>query len=306
VQLFILRNNQQFGPYSIETVKIYVKQGKILKQDKAFLTQSPSDIKTVRLFLKQSKSKVKIPHQGGILTQFSDIGHSIVFPKSIFKKKEILSDKKLLILSIIGLAPAFLIRFTFSSYFTFYAIALYFSSIWGMFFYYLFQTAQVKVKTAVYIFFATQLFVILFINIQSIPGFDFIYSLTDSNILIYRMFGFIFGVGLLEEIIKALPLFLIAWKAKEPMIPQTMVFYGLISGIGFGVFEGVLYQTSINAELNYNDAFFMNVARLTSLPFLHAIWAGIAGYFICIFIPNVQKIIICLSYWHSSCASWLV
>jgi RsiW-degrading membrane proteinase PrsW (M82 family) len=24
----------------------------------------------------------------------------------------------------------------------------------------------------------------------------------------------------------------------------------------------------------------MNVARLTSLPFLHAIWAGIAGYFI--------------------------
>ena len=28
------------------------------------------------------------------------------------------------------------------------------------------------------------------------------------------------------------------------------------------------------------SAFFMNIARLTSLPFLHAVWCGIAGYFI--------------------------
>jgi RsiW-degrading membrane proteinase PrsW (M82 family) len=59
----------------------------------------------------------------------------------------------------------------------------------------------------------------------------------------------------------------------------SLVYYGLMSGIGFGVLEGVLYQTTLNTELAYNDAFFMNIARLTSLPFLHAIWAGIAGYF---------------------------
>ena len=34
-----------------------------------------------------------------------------------------------------------------------------------------------------------------------------------------------------------------------------------------------------NAELDYTSSFFLNIARLTSLPFLHAIWCGIAGYF---------------------------
>ena len=49
---------------------------------------------------------------------------------------------------------------------------------------------------------------------------------------------------------------------------------------GFGVFEGVQYQMGVNAELEYSSSFFMNIARLTSLPFLHAIWCAIAGYFI--------------------------
>jgi RsiW-degrading membrane proteinase PrsW (M82 family) len=53
-----------------------------------------------------------------------------------------------------------------------------------------------------------------------------------------------------------------------------------MSGIAFGVFEGVQYQMVVNVKLDYANAFFMNVARLTSLPFLHAIWAGMAGYFI--------------------------
>ena len=36
----------------------------------------------------------------------------------------------------------------------------------------------------------------------------------------------------------------------------------------------------VNAELEYSSSFFMNIARLTSLPFLHATWCAIAGYFI--------------------------
>ena len=59
-----------------------------------------------------------------------------------------------------------------------------------------------------------------------------------------------------------------------------MVFYGLMAGIAFGVFEGVQYQTSINIRADYTTAFVLNIARLTSLPFLHAVWAGICGYFV--------------------------
>ena len=94
------------------------------------------------------------------------------------------------------------------------------------------------------------------------------------------LFGYIFGVGLTEELVKLLPLLIIYRFAKEPLQPKTLVFYGLMSDIAFGVFEGVQYQMSVNVNLDYTSSFFMNIARLTSLPFLHAIWTGIAGYFI--------------------------
>ena len=89
-----------------------------------------------------------------------------------------------------------------------------------------------------------------------------------------------FGVGLTEELVKLLPLIFILRRTKEPLIPQTMVFYGLMSGIAFGVYEGVGYQITVNAEQTYDVSFFLNIARLTSLPFLHACWCGIAGYFL--------------------------
>lgn len=54
----------------------------------------------------------------------------------------------------------------------------------------------------------------------------------------------------------------------------------MMSGLGFGIYEGVVYQTTVNRAQEIDTAYFLNVARLTSLPFLHAIWTGIAGYFI--------------------------
>lgn len=277
---YILRNNQQFGPYDYNLISSYVNDGKILKRDIAFMQNNTADIRTAGYFLKKKGINTKIGHKGNILQQLKSIGRELILPKSVFQVKDWFKDKRLISLAAIGLGPAFLISFTLFSYFTFYAIALYFSIIWGLFFYYLFNTKQVKWQTSVLVFFLVQIAVLVFINLQNFPGFSFFYSLINSDYLLIRMIGFIFGVGILEEIIKALPLFFIVQKAKEPLIPQTLVYYGLISGIGFGVYEGVLYQTTVNVELGYNESFFMNVARLTCLPFLHAIWSGIAGYFI--------------------------
>ena len=83
-----------------------------------------------------------------------------------------------------------------------------------------------------------------------------------------------------EEFGKMVPLLIINRKSKEPLYPRTLVFYGLMSGIAFGVFEGVQYQVTFNTQLDYTSAFYSNIARLTSLPFLHAIWCAIAGYFV--------------------------
>jgi len=161
----------------------------------------------------------------------------------------------------------------------FYAIALYFSCIWGLFFYYFFKTPQVTMRTTIAVFFITQLFVFIAWDIIGLPKLNPFYKLIDVGFPL-NLFGYTFGVGLTEELAKALPLLIIYKKAKEPLLPQTLVYYGLMSGIAFGVFEGVQYQMEINIKLDYTGAFFMNIARLTSLPFLHAIWCGIAGYFI--------------------------
>ena len=92
--------------------------------------------------------------------------------------------------------------------------------------------------------------------------------------------GYILGVGLTEELVKMLPLLYLVRKAREPLLPQTLVYYGLMTGIAFGVFEGVMYQTQVNVQADYATAFVLNIARLTSLPFLHALWCGICGYFV--------------------------
>jgi RsiW-degrading membrane proteinase PrsW (M82 family) len=187
-------------------------------------------------------------------------------------------------LALLGLTPAFLIGFFHAiPVITFYVISLYFSIIWGLFFFYFFKTPQINTKTTIELFFTVQIFVFVVWDILSLPrwpGINILYSFTNNHSFLLQLIGYILGVGVFEELAKAFPLLFILRKAKEPYIPQSFVFYGLMSGIAFGVFEGVQYQMTVNTELDYSNAFFMNVARLTSLPFLHAVWTGMAGYFI--------------------------
>lgn len=281
-KIYIIRNNQQFGPYDPNTLLTYVNNGNILLSDQAFIDANSNYINTAGYFLKKLDLKVDIKHKGNLFLQIKDIGRELILPNDVLSKTEIFKDKRLLILALLGLTPAFLIRFTFIPFITFYTIALYFSIIWGLFFFHFFKTAQVQRKTTISIFFGLQICVFILWDIfqlPSWPGISWIYSLIQEKNWFLNSMGYILGVGLFEELVKALPLFILVRWAKRPIIPQTLVFYGLMSGIAFGVFEGVQYQMEINSTLDYSNAFFMNIARLTCLPFLHAVWTGIAGYF---------------------------
>lgn len=278
---FILRNKQRFGPYTVQVLKQYVEDGKIIKSDTA-LENGFTHKTTVRHILKNEKIKVNVKHQSGFSEQIKSVGKSLIIPQNTFSKSDILSDKRMLVLAIIGLFPVLLMFVLggFPQFWVFYLTSLYFSVIWGLFFYYLFKTEQIKLKTTIALFFTTQIFVFVVWDVFGIVALNPFYHLTDSNNVVLKLVGYIFGVGFMEELAKCLPLFILLKRAKEPYIPQSIVFYGLMSGIAFGVFEGVQYQLSVNSNLEYTQSFFMNIARLTSLPFLHAIWCGVAGYFI--------------------------
>ncbi len=276
--VYIVRNNQSFGPYDETMLLSYVNSGQILLQDKAKDT-STGEENTVSYFLKKSGLKHKIPHDGNLFVQLKKIGTELIVPKNAFSRKHWIADKRMLILALVGLLPLFLMYFIGTGFFMFYVVSIYFASVWGVFFYYFFKTSQITLKKTILLFSLTQGFVFLAWDLLGIVSVNPFYLLLESAFPL-NLLGFVFGVGLMEELVKALPLLIIYKLSKEPLIPQTLVFYGLISGIAFGVYEGVQYQMGVNAELDYGSAFFMNIARLTSLPFLHAVWCGIAGYFI--------------------------
>lgn len=278
MRIVIIRNNQKYGPYDEHTILSYVNQGQLLKQDRAIEIGGNVE-HTVSYYLKRSGLKPHIPNNGNIFSQLSAIGSELIFPRTMLFSKQFLGDQRFLILALVGLLPMVIMNVPLGGWFIFYEISLYFSIIWGLFFYASFKTGQVGFKTTMAVFFLTQIFVFVIWDIIGLPNLNPFYSLIKTDFL--RSFlGFTFGVGLTEEFAKMIPLLIILKKAKEPLIPQTVVFYGLMSGIAFGVWEGVQYQVSINAELEYDVSFFLNIARLTSLPFLHACWCGIAGYFL--------------------------
>jgi RsiW-degrading membrane proteinase PrsW (M82 family) len=275
----IERDGVFHGPYDITAIKFYVQEGGILLQDRVVYENGEKS--SVRVLLRTQGIRPRIKHNGNILKQIQSFGLNLLFPKDSISVKTLKSDQQFLIIALIGLLPAFLIRFTGASVFTFYAIALYFSLVWGLFFYSVFKTNQVSPKKTIIVFISVQILIYVSVFIINIPSINPLYNLiSENNSIVSKLIGFVFGVGLFEECIKLIPVYILVRNSDQPLLPQTVVFYGLISGIGFGVFEGVTYQLGVNSQLDYNNSFFMNIARLTSLPFLHAIWSGISSYFI--------------------------
>lgn len=273
---FIIRNQHEYGPYGVSDIARYVEEGRLLLNDRARDAES-GDEGTVEELLGARGIHPHVRSRGSLMQQLRYIGHAFIFPKDDMERHHLMEDKRLLILAIVGLSLSIIMLLPIGGYLVFYAVSLYFATIWGLFFSYFFRTRQISKGKAVSTFFLTQLGV--FIIFSGLNELNFFYNFTSAPFPL-SILGYILGIGLTEEFAKMIPLLVLERRAREPQLPQTMVFYGLMAGIAFGVFEGVQYQTSINIRADYTTAFVLNIARLTSLPFLHAVWAGICGYFV--------------------------
>ncbi len=274
--IYIIRNQHEYGPYEASDIARYVEEGRLLLNDRA--RDAESDVEgTVEEFLAARGIRPRVRNRGSLMEQLRYIGHAFIFPKDDMERHHIMEDKRLLILAVVGLSLSIIMLLPIGGYLVFYAVSLYFATIWGLFFAYFFRTRQISKSKAVSTFFLTQLGV--FIIFSGLNELNFFYAFTSAPFPL-SILGYILGIGLTEEFAKMIPLLVLERRAREPQLPQTMVFYGLMAGIAFGVFEGVQYQTSINIRADYTTAFVLNIARLTSLPFLHAVWAGICGYFV--------------------------
>lgn len=85
--------------------------------------------------------------------------------------------------------------------------------------------------------------------------------------------GFTMGVGLCEELVKAIPLF---WHRREEKGKtwRGLFIWGLASGAGFGIAEGILYSSRYYNGVSGPGIY---AVRFLSCVALHAIWTGSVG-----------------------------
>jgi RsiW-degrading membrane proteinase PrsW (M82 family) len=117
-----------------------------------------------------------------------------------------------------------------------------------------------------------KLAIVLFL-IQLI-GFSYRAALDPSNGFWVSCLGFTFGVGLCEEICKALP---VLWHYRRPLWAldwRGACLWGLASGIGFGVSEGITYSSDFYNGMLPGGIYWV---RFVSCVGLHSIWAAAVG-----------------------------
>lgn len=191
---------------------------------------------------------------------------------------------KVLSLAVVGLVPLG-IYVIFYDYiqprWAYWLTGLYFSLLWATFFYHVFPAPRINVLTSTFCFLGTGLVSLsILLLMYRLPPLTYVLRWTISDDLFLRTAGFVFAVGFPEELCKVLMVYVLV-KRPDFLLPRTLLFYGMISGLGFGIYEGLDYQFGRNFELaeSWGEYFYLNLLRLTSLPVLHATWTGIAGFF---------------------------
>jgi RsiW-degrading membrane proteinase PrsW (M82 family)/predicted RNA-binding Zn-ribbon protein involved in translation (DUF1610 family) len=107
-------------------------------------------------------------------------------------------------------------------------------------------------------------------------GFSYWAALNPNNGFVLSMLGFTFGVGLMEEFFKALPLYW-HYRRSATLDVRGAVVWGLATGIGFGVSEGISYCSSYYNGLSGGGVY---VVRFVSCVALHAVWSATAAILI--------------------------
>jgi RsiW-degrading membrane proteinase PrsW (M82 family) len=109
---------------------------------------------------------------------------------------------------------------------------------------------------------------------------------TDS---LHNLLPWIYGVGFAEEVTKAIPILvaalLLRWVWKITLDVRVWMFLGTIAGLAFGVRESVLYTSTYLMQGNHRTGLAVPLIltfaqRVFVDGFQHAVWAGIAAFFI--------------------------
>jgi RsiW-degrading membrane proteinase PrsW (M82 family) len=103
------------------------------------------------------------------------------------------------------------------------------------------------------------------------------YHLLSASVGIERFIGYVIGVGLEEELLKGTPVMLLAFVFGRVKKPTDAIFFSALSGFGFAINESSRFIVGMH---NPAGILGQTLLRTTALPFLHAAWTSVSGYFI--------------------------
>lgn len=115
--------------------------------------------------------------------------------------------------------------------------------------------------------------VMLLFYLVKFIGWSYASADNPESSFVLSFVGFTCGVGLCEELCKALPM-LRRFTRGPGMGWRNAAVWGLASGVGFGVAEGILYSARFYNGLATPTTY---VVRFVSCVALHALWSAAVG-----------------------------
>jgi RsiW-degrading membrane proteinase PrsW (M82 family) len=112
--------------------------------------------------------------------------------------------------------------------------------------------------------------IVLVFYILKFIGFSYRSALDPESNWFLSFLGFTAGVGLCEELCKALPL-LWHFRRSGGLTWRAACLWGLATGVGFGVSEGITYSSDFYNGFHAGGVY---VVRFISCVALHAVWSA--------------------------------
>lgn len=300
VQL-IQQQIDSLGLSSIASVRVYSQQGEgISAWSQAFVPVAykpplPVPVATVAAKGTTAIVKIRIESQD-FLASLRTFQLDSIFPYRDVFSRALYRSNTVRLLLFLGVFPLIinLVAEQVSLEQTAWLLGIYYASIWGVVLYNLIKPVQFSwSNTLKCVLFTTMIGIPLLLLFQQVPPFRTLYHAINSGPLL-RLVGFVLGVGVLEEICKGLPVYLLLSRPKKLYDPLSAAFYGAMSGLGFAIAEGAAYSFRYavglsKGQLALGSYVAANTIRFVSLPLFHAVLAGIVGYFISLAMINPSR-----------------
>jgi len=167
-----------------------------------------------------------------------------------------------------------------------YLYGVYFAMMWGLVLWLFVRPEKIGLLDVVRVSLFTSITGVFIVGVlYRLPGLSAVVAATREPELLVRLVSYVFGVGLLEELVKIVPVLWIFVRNREPGTIREITYLGCVSGFAFGVSEAVAYsaffaQGVARGDLPLGAFVVVQLTRLITLPLLHAVFSGVAAQFV--------------------------